>query len=261
MNTWFVHMSTSFFLPSNSNIKCNKRHKTETMSSVHTNTSHICFSYSLQKEMYRVCAQHGALNHLPSLVYLGENSAHQLLISPGTHYCWVYRGTMGWEVCPTILHLSNSAPFLPPWVLPPWVNHVLILALPPYLHCHHQSNMINYYLATISPNTVDVCLATSQTRLTFALPPMSRTPCPVAPNALDIQPLHLRAIYTVHCSWMNIAVCKQVSGWLTLHIVYIWNLAHSWTLYNLCDSISIFSKQMSLSHHVRWYLLMWQKIS
>ena len=27
-------------------------------------------------------------------ISLGENSAHQLLISPGTHYCWVGRGTV-----------------------------------------------------------------------------------------------------------------------------------------------------------------------
>ena len=171
----------------------------------------------------------------------------------------------------------------------------LTFALPPYLHCHHQSNMINYCLATISQtrltfalppvkhgwllpchqsDTADFCLATtSQTRLTFALPPpvrhgwlsalppMSRTPCPVVSNVLDIQYLRLRAIYIVYCSWMNIAVCNQVSGCLTLYVVYIWKLTYSWTLYHLCDSISISIKQMSLSHHVTWYLPMWQKIS
>ena len=68
-------------------------------------------------------------------ISLGENSAHQQLISPGTHYCWVDRGNVGWEVCPTLLHLSNSAPLpalppstLPPLsfssALPPWVKHI-----------------------------------------------------------------------------------------------------------------------------------------
>ena len=109
-----------------------------------------------------------------------DNSAHQLLISPGTHCCWVDRGTMGWEVCPTLLHMSNSAPLpaLPPTALSPLFvcHHELIMfnfslatisqsrlmfTLPPYLHCHRQSNMINYCLATIS-----------QTRLTFTLPPV-----------------------------------------------------------------------------------------
>ena len=208
----------------------------------------------------------------------GENSAHQLLISPGTHYCWVDRGTMGWEDGPTLLHMSNSAPLpgLPPTALSPlsfatmsWL--CLTLALPPLanhtwrLPCHH------IYIATLSQTWLTIALppsvkhgwrlpATSQTRLTFALPPMSRTPCPIVPNVLDIQHLHLRAIYIVHCSWMNIAVCKQVSGWLILVIVYTWKLTYIWTLYHLCDSISICIKEMSLSHHMWWYLLMWQKI-
>ena len=54
---------------------------------------------------------------------------------------------------------------------------------------------------------------------------------------------------------MNIAVCKQVSGWLTLDIVYTWKLTYSWTLYHLCDSMSIFIKQMSLSYHM--WLFCW----
>ena len=123
-----------------------------------------------------------------------------------------------------------------------------------------------WLLPCLQSDTANFYLASSQTRLTFALPPstlppMSRTPCSVVPNVLNIQHLHLRAILVVHCSWMNIAVCKQVSGWLTLDIVYTWKLTYSWTLYHLCDFISIFIKQMSLSHHVWWYLLMWQKIS
>ena len=192
---------------------------------------------------------------------------------------------MGWEVCPTVLHMSNSAPLpvLPPTSLSPlsfatMSQSCLTLSLATIsqscltLPCHH------IYIATVSQtwltialppsvkhgwrlpchqsDTADFYLATSQTRLTFSLPPMSRTPCPVAPNVLDIQHLHLRAIYIVHCSWMNIAVCKQVSGWLTLDIVYTWKLMYSWTLYHLCDSMSIFIKQMSLSHHMWWYLLM-----
>ena len=92
-----------------------------------------------------------------------DNLAHQLLISSGTHDCWVDRGTMGWEVCPTLLHMRKSAPLplLPPTALSPlsfatMSQSCLTLALPPLVNhawrlpCHHQSNMINYCLATIS---------------------------------------------------------------------------------------------------------------
>ena len=113
--------------------------------------------------------------------------------------------------------------------------------------CHHQSDTADFPCHHQS-DTAD-----------FALPPMSRTPCPVVPNVLDIQHLHLRALYIAQLSWMNIAVCKQVSDSLTLDIVCIWKLTHSWTLYHLCDFISISIKQMSLSHHNGWYLQMWQK--
>ena len=212
-------------------------------------------------------SQHGALNHIPSQAYLLGRSQHfELLISPGTLYCRVDRGSMGWEVCPTLLHMSSSAPLLslptstlsvlsfalPPsvkhgWLLlchhqsntvdftlPPSVNHDWFLPFPPsanhswLVHCHHQSIRINYCLATIS-----------QTRLTFALPPVSRTPCPFVPNVLDIQNLRMRAIYIVNFSWMKIAVCKQVSGSLISDIVYTWKLTQSWKLYHLCNSITI----------------------
>ena len=51
-----------------------------------------------------------------SLLY-GENSVHflqlmpftifQFFVPPGTHYCWVSRGSMEWEVCPTLLHMAT----------------------------------------------------------------------------------------------------------------------------------------------------------
>ena len=107
-------------------------------------------------------SQHGALNHLPSLVYLlGENLTHQQLISPGTHYCWVGRGSTGWEVCLTLRHMSNSAPLpaLPPTTLLPlsfatMSQACLTFALPPSV------NHDWLYLVTIS-----------QSRLAFTLPP------------------------------------------------------------------------------------------
>ena len=188
---------------------------------------------------------------------------------------------MGWEVCPTLLHLSISAP-LP--ALPPSVNHGWLLP------CHLQSNSIDFYIATISQTrltfpchqqsgTADFSLSpavrhgwlflvtSSQARLTFpchqqsdtadfSLPPVSRTPCSVATNVLDIQSVYLRAIYSVHFRWMNIAVCKQMSGWLIFYPVHLWKPTHSWTLYHLCDSISIYIKQISLSQHM-WYDTFW----
>ena len=118
---------------------------------------------------------------------------------------------MGWEVCPTLLHMSNSAPFP---ALPPWVNHGWLFTLPPsirqswLLDCHHQSDTADLYLATISQSrltvtlppsvkhgwllrchhqldTADICLAT-----------MSRTPCPVVANVLDIQHLQMKFAQT-----------------------------------------------------------------
>ena len=211
-------------------------------------------------------------------ISLGENSAHQLLISPGTLYCRVDRGTMGWEVCPTLLHLIISAlPGLPPATLPPsvkfyWLLHWHRQSDTADFPCHHQSDTVDF---SLSPSVRHgwLFLATiSQTRLTFpchqqsdtadfSLPPVSRTPCPLAPNVLDIQSGHLGAIYSVHFRWMNIAVSKQMSGWLILDNVHLWKPTHSWTLYHLCDSISIFIKHISfISANVIWYFLMWQKI-
>ena len=181
-------------------------------------------------------------------ISLGENSAHQLLISLGTLYCRVNRDTMGWEVCPTLLHLSAPLPALTPLTLSPsWCQSWIIF------RCHHQSVTINFYFATISQVRLTIhchhqsiminyCLATSvrhgwllpchhqSDTADFSLPPVSRTPCPFVPNVLDIQSLLLRAIYIVHCSWMNIAVCKQVSGWLTLDTFHLWKLTQLNTL-------------------------------
>ena len=201
-------------------------------------------------------------------ISLGENSAHQLLISPGTLYCRVDRGTMRWEVCPTLLHLIISVPLpaLPPATLPPSVKFYWLL------HCHRQSDTADFSLPPSVRHGWLFLVTISQTRLTFpchqqsdtadfSLPPVSRTPCPVAPNVLDIQSVHLRAIYSVHFRWMNIAVCKQMSGWLILDTVHLWKPTqwkptHSWTLYHFCDSISIFIKHISLSQQM-WYDTFW----
>ena len=192
-------------------------------------------------------SQHGALNHLPSLVYLLGRIQH---IS-----CWFHQ-----------------VPFTAGWTEAPWDEkfaqyfYTWLLVLP-YQPCHHLSNSIDFYIATVSQTRLTFLATISQTRLTFpchqqsdtadfSLPPVSRTPCPVAPNVPDIQSVHLRAIYSVHFRWMNIAVCKQMSGWLILDTVHLWKPTHSWTLYHLCDSISIFIKHISLSQQM-WYDTFW----
>ena len=55
---------------------------------------------------------------LCSLIYSGENSGHflqlipftifHLFVPPGTHYCWVGRGSMEWEVCLTLQQMTSS---------------------------------------------------------------------------------------------------------------------------------------------------------
>ena len=42
--------------------------------------------------------------------FSASNAIHNstIFIPPGTHYCWVGRGSMEWEVCPTLLHMANS---------------------------------------------------------------------------------------------------------------------------------------------------------
>ena len=138
-------------------------------------------------------SQHGALNHLPSLVYLLGRIQH---IS-----CWFHQVpiTAGWAEAPWdekfAQHFYTWVTVLPyqpchqqpchHYRLPPWVNHVWRLP------CHH------IYIATISQtrltialppsvkhgwrlpchqsDTADFCLATSQTRLTFVLSPTSQT--------------------------------------------------------------------------------------
>ena len=195
-------------------------------------------------------------------ISLGENSAHQLLISPGTLYCRVDRGTMGWEVCPTLLHLIISVPLpaLPPATLPPSVQFYW-LTLPPSVRHSWLSLPPSVrhgwlFLATISQTRLTFPCHQQSDTADFSLPPVSRTPCPVAPNVLDIQSVHLRAIYSVHFRWMNIAVCKQMSGWLILDTVHLWKPTHSWTLYHFCHSISIFIKHISLFQQM-WYDTFW----
>ena len=141
--------------------------------------------------------------------------------------------------------------------LPPSVNHRSTISLPPsvkhgwLLPCHQQSDTTDFPCHHQSVTTDFPCHHQSDTA--DSLPPMSRTPCPVVSNVLDIQHLHLRALYSVHFSSMNIAVCKQMSSWLIVDIVYKWKLTHSWTLYHLYDLVSIFIKQMSLCHRV-WHI-------
>ena len=40
-----------------------------------------------------------------------------------THYCWVHRGSVEWEVCPTLLHVTSSGN---------WTLDLLILSPTPY---------------------------------------------------------------------------------------------------------------------------------
>ena len=136
--------------------------------------------------------------YLPWYISWGRIQHFELLISPGTHYCWVDRGSMGREVCLTLRHMSNSAPLpvLPPTTLSPLVSHVdvclatmsqscLTFALPPLV------NHAWLYLATIS-----------QTQLTFSLPPLVRI------NYF---------IVTTRQTWLSFALPPSVRhGWLSL---------------------------------------------
>ena len=47
----------------------------------------------------------------------------QFFIPPGTHHCWVGRGSMEQEVCPTLLHMTSSGNRTP---------NLLILSPTPY---------------------------------------------------------------------------------------------------------------------------------
>ena len=163
-------------------------------------------------------------------------------LPPLVNHAWLYLATISQSQI-NYFFATISQTWLT-FALPPSVRHGW-LSLPP-------SVRHGWLLATISQTRRTPCHRQSDTA-DFALPPMSRTPCPVVTNVLDIQHLHLRALYTVNFSWMNIAVCKQVSGSLSLDIVCIWKLTQSWTLYHLCDAISIAIKQMSLSHHM-WHI-------
>ena len=119
-------------------------------------------------------------------ISLGENSAHQLLISPGTLYCRVDRGTTGWEACPTLLHLIISVPLpaLPPATLPPSVKFYWLLPLATVSQtrltflatisqtrltfpCHHQSDTADFSLPPSVSHGWLFLVTSSQTRLTF----------------------------------------------------------------------------------------------
>ena len=47
----------------------------------------------------------------------------QFFVPSGIHHCWVGRGTMEWEVCPTLLHMTTSGN---------WTPDLLILHPAPY---------------------------------------------------------------------------------------------------------------------------------
>ena len=192
-----------------------------------------------------------------SLVYLLGRIQH---IS-----CWFHQVpfTAGWAEAPWDEKFAQHfytwvlvLPYQPCHQQPCHHQSIMTFTLPPsvkfdwLLHCHHQSGTADF---SLSPAVRQgwLFLVTS-----ISLPPLSRTPCPVVTNVLDIQSVHLRAIYTVHFRWMNIAVCKQMSGWLILDTVHLWKPTHSWTLYHLCDSISIFITQISLSQYM-WYDTFW----
>ena len=136
--------------------------------------------------------------------------------------------------------------------LPPSVNHRSTISLPP---------SVKHGWLSLPPSVRHgwLSLPPSIRHGWHSLPPLSRTPCPVVTNVPNIQHLHLRTLYTVHFSWMNIAVCKQVSGSLTLDIVCIWKLTQSWTLYHFVRFHKhIYQANVIISSYVT-YLLMWQK--
>ena len=95
-----------------------------------------------------------------------------------------------------------------PWLsftLPPLANQDQLL------HCHHSQTRLTFTLPpSVNQDQLLPCHLQSDTAHFFALPPVSRTPCPVVSNVLDIQHMHLRAIYIVHFSWMNIATTVRL---------------------------------------------------
>ena len=147
--------------------------------------------------------------------------------------------------------------------LPPSVNHRSTISLPPSVK-HGWLSLppsVRHGWLSLPPSIRHgwFSLPPSVRHGWHSLPPLSRTPCPVVTNVLDIQHLHLKTLYTVHFSWMNIAVCKQVSGSLTLDIVCIWKLTQSWTLYHFVQFHKhIYQANFIISSYVT-DLLMWQK--
>ena len=43
-------------------------------------------------------------------IFSAANTIHNspYFVRPGTHHCWIDRGGMIWEACPTLLHTANS---------------------------------------------------------------------------------------------------------------------------------------------------------
>ena len=58
---------------------------------------------------FTVSSPLGRIQHLSTLQqYIANSLQFSFLVPPGTHYCWVDRGGVIWEACPTPLHMSGS---------------------------------------------------------------------------------------------------------------------------------------------------------
>ena len=72
--------------------------------------------------------------------FSAANAIHNspIFVLPGTHHCWMGRGSMEWEVCPTLLHMISSGNRTP---------DLLILSPTPYPLGHKlpyfESHMLN----------------------------------------------------------------------------------------------------------------------
>ena len=57
---------------------------------------------------FTVSSPLGRIQHLHTLLQLSQSLQFNFLVPPGTHHCWVDRGGVIWEACPTPLHMAGS---------------------------------------------------------------------------------------------------------------------------------------------------------
>ena len=84
--------------------------------------------------------------------FFAANAIHnfQIFVPPGTHYCWVCRGSMEWEVCPTLLHTTSSGNQTPDLLIQR--QHAIHLAKNSYSQSEHSKTLTNLpYISSVWP--------------------------------------------------------------------------------------------------------------